>query len=299
MKIAELVPQSCIGILHGIVVFFFARNFLVLPLAELNSGYIIIFTNHIKRCAVVVPDLLICNLPVEIHIVCQDKQLLDVITGYLRIQIFGIISADIDHFADNGTNNEKSSAVHAGNGIVNYNDLFFQFFTVHAAAHSVVKIQKCYKIPFTLTEVFGNRSVFTNDFINILNTIFGSDAEPLETGVPQNFVNAVDGGFGVCIMFIQLGNLCSKLSDFFFELFPMLGYIINFCFQASNLVFITRHLIGKQKCEVLHNLRFTLFLATLLGSNNIVIRFNELIDVIDHCADFKEKRVGILQRHRF
>ena len=71
------------------------------------------------------------------------------------------------------------------------------------------EVKKGYEVPFTFTKVFSNRAILTNNLINILGIGLGTNAETLETGIPQDFIDAVNGSLGVCIMFVKIGDLRS------------------------------------------------------------------------------------------
>lgn len=114
MNVAEFIPQGSIRILNRVIVFVFARNLFALTGAELDVGNIVVLSDHIERRAVVISNLLIGDFAMEVHVMRQDKQLLDIVARYLRIQIFRIVPADIDHFADDGADEEQGGTVHTG-----------------------------------------------------------------------------------------------------------------------------------------------------------------------------------------
>ena len=74
--------------------------------AELDGGNVVVLSDHIERRAVVISNLLIGDFAMEVHVMRQDKQLLDIVARNLRIQIFRIVPAHINHFADDGADEE-------------------------------------------------------------------------------------------------------------------------------------------------------------------------------------------------
>ena len=105
----------------------------------------------------------------------------------------------------------------------------------HAAAHLVVEVQERDEIPLALTQVHGYRTVFADDLIHVLHAFFGTNAEALETGILQNLIDAVDGGLGICIVLVQVGDLLCQVSDFFPELLAALDDVINFLLEPGYL----------------------------------------------------------------
>ena len=67
----------------------------------------------------------------------------------------------------------------------------------------MIEVQEGDEVPLTLTEVFGNRAILTDDLVHVLDTGLGTNAEALETRIPQNLIDAVDSGLGIRIVFIQ------------------------------------------------------------------------------------------------
>jgi hypothetical protein len=88
---------------------------------------------------------------VEINIVCEYEYLLDVVALNGVIAIVGIIIANINHFTNDGADNEQCIAVHTGNRIVNNNDFVFYSIAVVTAANKIIEIQECDKIALALT----------------------------------------------------------------------------------------------------------------------------------------------------
>lgn len=84
-------------------------------------------TNHIKRGAIVIADLLVGYLSMEVHIVRQDKDLLDIVSRNRGTFPMRIIPADIDHFPYDGTYKEERRAVHTGNRIIDDDNLVLKF----------------------------------------------------------------------------------------------------------------------------------------------------------------------------
>ena len=209
MQIPEFFPQGSIRILNRIVVLPFGRHLLTLTDTEFYGGDVIALPDHIEGSANVISGLLICDLTMKVHIVSQNKQLLDIVARYLRIHVLGVIPANIDHLSDNGADDKQRRTVHAGNRIINNNDLFLQLLAVFAAAHQMVEIQKCDKIPFTFTEIFRDFAILTNNLINILYACLSANAETLESGLAEDFIDAVNGSFCVGIVLVKVRNLRS------------------------------------------------------------------------------------------
>lgn len=216
LDVPELIPQRSIGVLDRIVVLVLGRNFLALTLAKLDGGDIIVLPNHVERRAVIITDLLISDFPMEVHVVRQYKQLLDVVARNLRIQVLGIVPADVDHLTDDRTDEEQGCAIHAGYRVINNDNLLFEFLAAHATTNLMVEVQECDEVTLTLTEVFGHGAILADNLIYIFYADLGTNAEALETRVPQDFIDTVNGSFRVCVMLVQDRNLCGKISDFLF-----------------------------------------------------------------------------------
>ena len=155
----------------------------------------------------IISGLLVSDLTMEVNIVSQDEQLLDVVSRNLRIEVFGVVPADIDHLTDDCADEEQGRAIHTGHRVIDNDDLFLELLATHAATYLMIEVQESDEVAFALTEVFSDGAVFTDNFINILHAFFGTNAETLETGIFQNLIDAVDGGFGIRIVLIQVGDL--------------------------------------------------------------------------------------------
>lgn len=71
--------------------------------------------DHIESGAIVIADLLVGYLSMEVHIMRQDKDLLDVPSSEYRILVFNRISNICTysyHFPDQRTYDEEGAAVH-------------------------------------------------------------------------------------------------------------------------------------------------------------------------------------------
>lgn len=152
----------------------------------------------------------------------QHEQLLDVVAWNFRIQVLGIVPADVDHLTDDCTDEEQGCAIHAGYRIIDNDDLLFDFLAAHAATNLMVEVQECDEVTLAFTEVFGHGAILADNLIYIFYTGLGTNAEALETGVPQDFIDTINGRFSVCIMLVQGRNLCGKISNFLFELLSTL-----------------------------------------------------------------------------
>ena len=70
LDIPELIPQSGVGVLNRIVVFFFGRDILAMTFAELDSGNVVVLPNHVIWLIT-----LLCNQGIQIHnLKCGDKK---------------------------------------------------------------------------------------------------------------------------------------------------------------------------------------------------------------------------------
>jgi len=76
----------------------------------------------------------------EIDIVSQNKDLFNKVTFNLLIQIIRVIQTDFNHFAHQCTYDEKCTAIHAGNWIINHYNLILHFFVTEATSYKVVEI---------------------------------------------------------------------------------------------------------------------------------------------------------------
>ena len=168
----------------------------------------------------------------EVHVVRQYKQLLDVVARNLRIQVLGIVPADVDHLTDDRTDEEQGCAIHAGYRVINNDNLLFEFLAAHATTNLMVEVQECDEVTLTLTEVFGHGAILADNLIYIFYADLGTNAEALETRVPQDFIDTVNGSFRVCVMLVQDRNLCGKISDFLFELLSTFCDILYFLLET-------------------------------------------------------------------
>ena len=225
----------------------------------------------------------------------QDEQLLDVVTGNLRIQVLSIVPADIDHLTDDCADEEQGRAIHTGHRVIDNDDLFLELLATHAATYLMIEVQESDEVALALTEIFRNGAVLTDNFINILHAFFRTNAEALETRILQNLVDAVDGGLGVRIVLIQGGDLICQVSDFFSELLATLGNVVDFLLKSVDLILIALHVSRQHERKILHDFRLAFALAGYLGRNNIVIGLDLLIDFVDHSTNFQQKRIGVFK----
>jgi len=98
---------------------------------------------------------------------------------------------------------------------------------------------------------------------------------------------------------VQGRNLRGQFSDFSFEHSATLSDIFDFLLETCHFLLITFHISDKHECKILHDIRLTLRLAGSLGGNDVVIRLDLLIDLVDHGADLKQESVGVLEGDGF
>ena len=92
--------------------------------------------------------LLVGDFVVEVHVMCQYKDLSNIVSRNFGIEIFGIVPADVYHLSDNGTYDEQSVAIHRRYGVVNGNNFVLDVVAVQTATDTVVEVEKGDKIPF-------------------------------------------------------------------------------------------------------------------------------------------------------
>lgn len=97
----------------------------------------------------------------------QHEQLLDVVAWNFRIQVLGIVPADVDHLTDDCTDEEQGCAIHAGYRIIDNDDLLFDFLAAHAATNLMVEVQECDEVTLAFTEVFGHGAILADNLIYI------------------------------------------------------------------------------------------------------------------------------------
>ena len=163
----------------------------------------------------------------------------------------------------------------------------------------MVEVQEGDEIPLTLTEIFSNGPVLTNNLIHILNTGLGTNTEALETGVLQDFVDTVDGGLGIGIVLVKRRNLCGQFTDLFLELLASLSDFSYVLIKLSILIQIALYFSSKHEGKILHDFRLTLRLAGTLCRNHIVVCFDAFVYVIDQGTDIQKECIRVLQRDRF
>ena len=160
---------------------------------------------HVECNAVVVFHHVVCYLTMEVRIVRQNKYLLDIGTGDIRMQHFNIVMAHTDHFPDHGAHNEQSAAVHAGNRIIDHDDLISSVHYIcnftgrskdsricsSAALNQMIEVQERNKVPFALAQTLYRLIAITNHFITVLDTRFLAKGEALEAGVLQHGIHAL------------------------------------------------------------------------------------------------------------
>src|SRR5699024_2502865 len=144
-------------------------------------------------------------------------------TGDIRVQHFYIVVAYADHFPDHGAHNEQSAAIHAGNRIIDYNDLVS---SVHhichfagrskdscicstAALNQMIKVQECNKVSFALAQTLDRLIAITNHLITVLDTRFLTKREALEAGVLQHGIHALES-------LIRINGIATLLLDLCF-----------------------------------------------------------------------------------
>ena len=152
----------------------YKRQLLALPLTEFAGGNVVVFPNHVERRTVIISNLLISDFTVEIHVMRQHEQLLDVVAWNFRIQVLGIVPADVDHLTDDCTDEEQGCAIHAGYRIIDNDDLLFDFLAAHAATNLMVEVQECDEVTLAFTEVFGHGAILADNLIYIFYTGLGT-----------------------------------------------------------------------------------------------------------------------------
>ena len=100
-------PQSRIGVLDGIVVYFLGQHFRVLLHAASDGGLVIDLRNEIEVYELIVPYSVIGDFTMEVCVMGQNENLLDVSTGGNRIAADRIIRTDLYHFPDERTHDKE------------------------------------------------------------------------------------------------------------------------------------------------------------------------------------------------
>ena len=162
--------------------------------------------NNIEGNASVFLNLMVCHFAMEVDIMRQDKYLFDICAGDLIIDDLCIVVADGNKLPDNCANNKQRAGVHTGNGIVNNHDLVFHYLATLTAPNKIVKIQECYKVTLALAQVFCNRSVLTNNLIDICYSGLFTETEALKARISKQGINTVDCSFGIYSLLVQLGD---------------------------------------------------------------------------------------------
>lgn len=240
------------------MVFILGQNFLVLTLAELDGGNIIVLPNHVEGRAAIITDLLIIDFMLELHVVRQHEQLLNMVSENLRIQVLGVVPANIYHFADDCADGEQSRAIYAGYRFIDNNDLFLEFLATHTATNLMVGIQECDEVTLAFTEVFSHGAILSDNLIYIFYTGLSTNVEALKVGVPQDFIDTINGHFNVCIMLVQGRNLCGKISNFFFELFATYSDIFGFFLKMIDFISVALNIVCKHERKILHDFHLAL-----------------------------------------
>lgn len=90
-EVTELVPQSGVGVLDRIVVFFFCLNILALTLAELDGGDVVVLPDYVERRAVIITDLLVGDIQSTIPALNVMRRILE----YYFLQLCGYEGSDL------------------------------------------------------------------------------------------------------------------------------------------------------------------------------------------------------------
>lgn len=128
--------------------------------------------------------VVVCYFSVKINVVCQDKNLLNIIALHLAflVTVFSVVEADADHLPHHGADDEQNAAVHAGNWVVNNHDFILAHgCVIMTAAHKVIEIKEGNKVPFAITEISGDCSIRPHDLIHILLTVLFAQSKTLKT----------------------------------------------------------------------------------------------------------------------
>ena len=235
------------------------------------------------------------DFPVEVHVMCQDENLLDVVAFHDMALIVGIIVADLDHLPDERAYDEQRSAVHAGHRVIDDHDFILERIAALATTHKVVEVKERNKVPFAFAQLVRNGAVRTDDLVDILNAFLAPEAEPLKTGVMQQCIDARDGSLRIHDLFVELTDFCSDFTAIRDNDSKLCLQSADFTIKRSSLAVVLGDSIFQVKRQILPHMLLALDLLRSEVADHIVVGLNPLIELINDGAELNEESVGILQ----